>query len=119
MGVILTSVFLLRRVLVTANPAFQAKELVKALEQSGASALFLAKKFRGNPMAQIGSEVAALASRIASVTINQLAMQKLAINQAIEASGLMSTQRLATIFDGVSRHSPEGMMFKKRVEEVG
>jgi len=31
----------------------------------------------------------------------------------------MSTQRLATIFDGVSRHSPEGMMFKKQVEDVG
>ena len=31
----------------------------------------------------------------------------------------MNTQRLATIFDGISRHSPEGMNFKKRIEEVG
>jgi len=44
---------------------------------------------------------------------------KLVINQAIEASGLMSTQRLATLFDGISRHSPEGVAFKKRVDQVG
>ena len=46
-------------------------------------------------------------------------MQKLVINQAIEATGLMNTQRLATIFDGITRHSPEGVNFKKRAEEVG
>ena len=31
----------------------------------------------------------------------------------------MNTQRLATIFDGITRHSPEGVNFKKRAEEVG
>ena len=31
----------------------------------------------------------------------------------------MNTQRLATIFDGITRHSPEGLNFKKRAEEVG
>lgn len=46
-------------------------------------------------------------------------MQKLVINQAIESTGLMNTQRLATIFDGITRHSPEGLNFKKRAEEVG
>ena len=60
-----------------------------------------------------------LARRMASVPVNQLAMQKLVINQAIEATGLMNTQRLATIFDGITRHSPEGVNFKKRAEEVG
>ena len=28
-------------------------------------------------------------------------------------------QRLATLFDGISRHSPEGLAFKARVEAVG
>jgi transcription-repair coupling factor (superfamily II helicase) len=28
-------------------------------------------------------------------------------------------QRLATIFDGITRHSPEGVAFKKRAEEAG
>jgi len=45
-------------VLVTANPAFQARELAYVLEQSGAVALFLVEEFRGNPMGQIGAEVA-------------------------------------------------------------
>jgi fatty-acyl-CoA synthase len=43
-------------VLVTANPAFQVKELRYVLEHSGAVALFLVGEFRGNPMAQIGRE---------------------------------------------------------------
>ena len=43
-------------VLVTANPAFQVKELRYVLEHSGAVALFLVDEFRGNPMAQIGRE---------------------------------------------------------------
>ena len=71
------------------------------------------------PDDRLDEEVEAMANRMASVPINQLAMQKMVINQAIEASGMMETQGLATIFDGISRHSPEGMNFKKRVEEVG
>jgi fatty-acyl-CoA synthase len=43
-------------VLVTANPAFQVKELRYVLEHSGAVALFLVDEFRGNPMAQVGRE---------------------------------------------------------------
>ena len=66
------------------------------------------------PAAALDDEVEVLARRMASVPINQLAMQKLVINQAIEATGLMNTQRLATIFDGITRHSPEGLNFKKR-----
>ena len=59
-----------------------------------------------------------LAQRISSVPQNQLIMQKMVINQSIEAS-MMSTQRLATIFDGVTRHSPEGMWFKERAATAG
>ncbi|MDG2285907.1 MAG: enoyl-CoA hydratase, partial [Alphaproteobacteria bacterium] len=64
-------------------------------------------------------EVEAMANRMASVAVNQLAMQKMVINQAIEATGLMQTQRLATLFDGITRHSPEGITFKDRVETMG
>lgn len=41
------------------------------------------------------------------------------INQAVEAMGLFSTQRLATLFDGMSRHSPEGVAFQRRAQQVG
>ena len=45
-------------VLVTANPAYQVRELRYVLEQSGAVALFLVREFRGNPMAEIGAAAA-------------------------------------------------------------
>ena len=45
-------------VLVTVNPAFQARELDYALKQSEAVAVFLVKEFHGNPMGLTGSEVA-------------------------------------------------------------
>ena len=71
------------------------------------------------PAAELDAEVEALAQRIATVPVNQLMMHKLVINQAIEAMGLRNTQLLATVFDGITRHTPEGMNFKSRAEEVG
>ena len=71
------------------------------------------------PAGTLDEEVETLAGRLASVPINQLMMQKLMINQALENMGLRSTQMLATIFDGITRHSPEGMAFKRRAEAVG
>ena len=43
-------------VLVTANPAFQARELRYVLEQSGAVGLFIVPEFRGNPMQELAAE---------------------------------------------------------------
>jgi len=71
------------------------------------------------PAKALDQEVEKLADRLASVPVNQLMMQKLMINQALENMGLRSTQMLATIFDGITRHSPEGMAFKLRAETVG
>ena len=31
----------------------------------------------------------------------------------------MNTQRLATVFDGITRHSPEGVNSEKRAEAAG
>ena len=71
------------------------------------------------PAGELDAAVEAMANRMASVPVNQLTMQKMVINQAIEQTGLMSTQRLATLFDGITRHSPEGLHFKARCEAVG
>ena len=71
------------------------------------------------PKVRLNAEVELLAQRMATVPINQLAMQKMLVNQAMETSGLMQTQKMATLFDGISRHSPEGIAFKQRVEKVG
>ncbi|WP_415401981.1 crotonase/enoyl-CoA hydratase family protein [Tateyamaria sp. SN3-11] len=70
------------------------------------------------PADQLDTEVEALAQRMATVPINQLAMNKMVINQTIEAT-ITQTQRLATVFDGITRHSPEGLNFKARAEAVG
>lgn len=43
-------------VLVTANPAYQPKELEYVLKQSGSVALFSVSSYRGNPMADIAQE---------------------------------------------------------------
>lgn len=71
------------------------------------------------PEAELDAYVEALAERMAGVPINQLTMQKLVVNQAIEAMGLNQTQMFATLFDGITRHSPEGLNFKARAEETG
>ncbi len=71
------------------------------------------------PAADLDQEVDQLANRVAGVPVNQLMIQKMVINQAIEAMGLLNTQKLATLFDGITRHSPEGMNFKSRSEEKG
>ena len=71
------------------------------------------------PASDLDDEVERLAERMASVPVNQLMMQKLVINQAIEAMGLKQTQMFATLFDGITRHSPEGLNFKRRAEETG
>ncbi len=86
---------------------------------TGAEAEAMGLILRAVPADQLDAEVEAMADRMARVPINQLAMQKMVINQAIEATGLMNTQRLATIFDGITRHSPEGLNFKARAEDVG
>lgn len=93
--------------------------------------LFTGDKIKGREAEDIGlilkavpddkldDAVEDMADRMASVPINQLAMQKMVINQAIESTGMMNTQRLATVFDGITRHSPEGLNFKDRAAEMG
>jgi fatty-acyl-CoA synthase len=53
--------------LVTANPAFQVRELKYVLEQSKAAGLFLVDSYRGNPMASIAAEAASGNSRLREV----------------------------------------------------
>ncbi|WP_276202408.1 crotonase/enoyl-CoA hydratase family protein [Ruegeria marisrubri] len=86
---------------------------------SGREAAEMGLVLKAVPADRLDDAVEEMAARMASVPINQLAMQKMVINQAIEQTGLMQTQRLATIFDGITRHSPEGVNFKTRAEQVG
>jgi len=71
------------------------------------------------PAAELDAAVAALAERIAGVPTNQLMMHKLMINQALDSMGLEQTQMFATLFDGITRHSPEGQWFRRYAEQHG
>jgi enoyl-CoA hydratase len=71
------------------------------------------------PADELDAAVEALADRVAGVPINQLVMQKLMINQAYDNMGLHGTQILATLFDGITRHSPEGRWFQQYAAEHG
>lgn len=71
------------------------------------------------PEERLAGRVRELADRMAGVPRNQLMMQKLMVNQAIEAMGLPQTQMVATLFDGITRHTPEGRWFKEVAEREG
>ena len=86
---------------------------------TGIEAAALGLVLKAVPAAQLDDEVDALAHRMATVPQNQLMMQKLMVNQALYNMGLMGTQMIATVFDGITRHSPEGLNFKRRSEKMG
>ena len=86
---------------------------------SGKRAAEIGLVFQSLPLAELDEAVNQLANRIKGVPKNQLMMMKMLVNQAHENMGLASTQTIATLFDGMARHSPEGVWFKERAEEVG
>jgi enoyl-CoA hydratase len=71
------------------------------------------------PADRLDAAVEELADRMAGVPVNQLVMQKMMINQAYDNMGLQGTQVLATLFDGITRHSAEGRWFKDLAERDG
>ena len=60
-----------------------------------------------------------LAQRMARVPVSQLVMLKLLVNQTAENMGLTASRTLGTLFDGIARHTQEGLDFVRRAEEVG
>ena len=86
---------------------------------TGAEAARIGLVSEAVPAAELDATVERLAARMAAVPTNQLIMQKLMVNQAYENMGLATTQMLATLFDGIARHTPEGMAFKARAEGAG
>jgi enoyl-CoA hydratase len=71
------------------------------------------------PAEQLEAATLQLAQRIAGVPRSQLAMHKLVVNQAMLSMGLEQTQMFATLFDGITRHNPEGMWFRRQAQAEG
>ena len=71
------------------------------------------------PSADLAEHTFALASRMAKLPLNQLQMIKRMLNEPAEHMGVRSTRTLGVLFDGVARHTQEGMDFVARSGEVG
>ncbi|WP_342128625.1 crotonase/enoyl-CoA hydratase family protein [Hydrogenophaga sp. OTU3427] len=71
------------------------------------------------PADQLDAETFKLAERIAGVPRGHLAMHKMVVNQTMLSAGLEQTQMMATVFDGITRHNPEGMWFRRYAQAEG
>jgi enoyl-CoA hydratase len=71
------------------------------------------------PVDQLEAATLRLAERICGVPRSHLAMHKLVVNQAMLTMGLEQSQMLATVFDGVARHNPEGLWFRRQAQVDG
>jgi enoyl-CoA hydratase len=71
------------------------------------------------PDAELEPRALALARRMARLPTNQLVMLKLLCNQTAENMGLASSRTLGTLFDGIARHTQEGLDFVARAQAVG
>jgi enoyl-CoA hydratase len=97
-----------------------AKRLVLTGESlTGTEAERLGLASKAVPGAQLADEVAAMANKLASIPLSQLVMSKLLVNQAYENMGLRTTQMLGTVFDGIARHTPEGIAWRDMAMKEG
>lgn len=71
------------------------------------------------PKADLLAHATESAERMARLPLNQLVMLKLLVNQTVENMGLSSSRMLGTLFDGIARHTQEGLDFVDRAQEVG
>lgn len=71
------------------------------------------------PADRVADEAMALATKLATIPLNQLIMSKLLVNQAYENMGLRTTQLIGTVFDGIARHTPEGIAWRDMAMDVG
>ena len=71
------------------------------------------------PADQLDKTVDRLATSIAAVPTGMAMMQKMVVNEAVERMGLLSSQTLSTLFDGITRHNPEGLWFRRHAEAHG
>jgi enoyl-CoA hydratase len=71
------------------------------------------------PADELEAAVMKLATRIAGVPASHLAMHKMVVNQVMLTMGLEQSQQMATVFDGITRHNPEGLWFRRYAQENG
>ena len=85
----------------------------------GAKALAWGLANESVPADQLEATTLQLALRIAGVPSSHLAMHKMVVNQVMITMGLEQSQQMATVFDGITRHNPEGLWFRRYAQENG
>jgi enoyl-CoA hydratase len=97
-----------------------AKRLMLSGEPlSGSEAERIGLASKAVPKTELGLVVEEMARKLATVPANQLAMSKMLVNQAYENMGLRTTQMLGTVFDGIARHTPEGIAWRDLAMKEG
>jgi enoyl-CoA hydratase len=71
------------------------------------------------PAERLADETERYAMRYRHIPANQLALNKVLINQAFENMGMRSTQMLGTFFDGMTRHTEEALRWRESFGEIG
>lgn len=88
-------------------------------EIDGATAAEIGLILEAVPAEDLLEHVTAFATRMAQVPTPQLVMLKLLCNQTAENMGLSSSRTVGTLFDGIARHTQEGLDFVARAQDVG
>jgi enoyl-CoA hydratase len=71
------------------------------------------------PEDQLQEHAIGFAERMAKVPVNQLQMLKMLCNHTAENMGLSTSRMVGTLFDGIARHTQEGLDFVTRANESG
>src|SRR5690606_42162044 len=97
-----------------------AKQFLLSGDQIDAATAFriglVAKVF---PNDRLAEETEAYAQRYRHIPANQLALNKLLINQAFENMGLRTSQLLGTFFVGVPQNTEEALRWREQFGERG
>jgi enoyl-CoA hydratase len=68
---------------------------------------------------ELDARATAMAERMARVPTNQLQMLKLLCNHTAENMGLATSRLVGSLFDGIARHTQEGLDFVARAQQAG
>ena len=97
-----------------------AKQFLLSGDQIDApTALRIGLVSRVFPLETIAQETENYAQRFRNIPANQVALNKMLINQAYENMGLRTTQMFGTLFDGITRHTEEALQWQESFAKIG
>ena len=98
----------MERIAILGATGYTGRELIRIL-----------LRHRGVELAYLAARVEEYAMKFQHIPANQLALNKLLVNQAFENMGLRTSQLLGTLFDGVTRHTEEAYRWAESFADKG